>query len=535
LESPEKYDELPFKFTGRTTSRVNRNNAWSIFRMPKLIKDRQRKNDAIYFGIRMAVCLTVASLFVLAQLPTAKNKYPEGMWVVITVLFVCWFPQLDAASVLEKSFQRLVGTFIGTTAALACGFLSLSVARAHGFRAQAMCLTCCIALFTFVVCSYAVHTKIIETMSYGTILCLLTFIICLMPFYDVENGGKGWKESMYRVMNVIIGCVLGVGLSMSVFPRPTVCIIQHKVEKQIELAGKASRTVLLVAAEIFSETAYIPSSSFQRHSSYERLPSYRRHWRNTDPDLNQDDVILSKYEASMKEYREVKGHFGNLKYDPFNIGRPNNLLRAFKTEVDHILSRAMRMQTTIILIDGIIRSDPKHKFSEENLNLLVQLGNSIQSMLTVPLDISASDAASEQLCKDLVTLRSMILDLSAVVSKSRDVQIHRSMDSDPSFGSYSIYSDSSSVGELDDDRGDMHVPTHIAGSHVCSLLFLQLAEHLALRSLRLYQSYKQCEGVCLAAEDLRKSIRENHTVIPADDTRHNSSVTSRDNNICFSL
>eukprot|EP00804_Cyclotella_cryptica_P020263 CCRYP_015885-RA/>CCRYP_015885-RA protein AED:0.38 eAED:0.38 QI:214/1/1/1/0/0/2/105/504 len=484
LESPEKYDELPFKFTGVTVGRANRNNAWSIFRMPKLIKDRQ------------------------PQLPTAKNKFPEGMWVLITVLFVCWFPQMDAASVLEKSFQRLVGTFIGATAALACGFLSLRVVSAHGFRAQAICLACCIAVFTFIVCSYAVHTKVIETMNYGTVLCLLTFIICLMPFYGLESGGQGWKESMYRVINVIIGCVLGVGLSMSVFPRTTVYIIQHKVEKQIELAGKASRAVLLVAAEIFSEAAYVPSSSFQRHSSYQRLPSYRRHWRNTDPELNQDDVILAKYEASMKEYREVRGHFGNLKYDPFNIGRPNNLLRSFKTEVDHILSRAMRIQTTIILIDGIIRSDPKHKFSEENLNLLVQLGNSIRTMLTVPLDITASDAASEQLCTDLVTLRTMIVDLSAVVSKSRDVQIHRSVDSDPSFSSYSIYSDSTSEDELDDDRGGVHAPKHVAGSHVCSLLFLQLAEHLALRSLRLYQSYKQCEGVCLAAEDLRKSIRE---------------------------
>ena len=63
--------------------------------------------------------------------------------------------------------------------------------------------------------------------------------------------------------------------------------------------------------------------------------------------------------------------------------------------------------------------------------------------------------------------------------------------------------------ERDEDNDCEYAPKHITGSHVCSLLFLQLAEHLVLRSLRLYQSYKQCEGVCLAAEDLRKSIREN--------------------------
>ncbi len=62
--------------------------------------------------------------------------------------------------------------------------------------------------------------------------------------------------------------------------------------------------------------------------------------------------------------------------------------------------------------------------------------------------------------------------------------------------------------ELDDtDRGGVQAPKHVKGLHVCSLLFLQLVEHLALRSVRLYQSYKQCEGVCRKAENLRASIK----------------------------
>ena len=64
--------------------------------------------DAIQFGTRMSVCLTVSSLFVLVQLPNSDDNFPEGMWVLITVLFVCWFPQGDAASVIEKRVRELL-------------------------------------------------------------------------------------------------------------------------------------------------------------------------------------------------------------------------------------------------------------------------------------------------------------------------------------------------------------------------------------------------------------------------------------------
>ena len=123
-----------------------------------------------------------------------------------------------------------------------------------------------------------------------------------------------------------------------------------------------------------------------------KLPSVRRQCRSRkESELDQDE-ILAKYEYAMKEYRAAKGQLGKLKYDPFNIGRTNDLLESFRTEVNHTLSRAMRIQTTVVLIDGIIRNDPKHKFSEENLELFAQIGTSIRTMLTVPLNITQSAA-----------------------------------------------------------------------------------------------------------------------------------------------
>jgi len=227
---------------------------------------RSGDRDAIHFGARMSACLTASSLFVLAQAPGADDdaedgRFPEGMWVVITVLFVCWFPALDAASVLEKSVQRLAGTLVGAVLRLACGFLSPAVEKSHGVRAQAACLGACVALVSFAVCACAMHARIgrarlIERKSYAMILCLLTFTICLMQFYSL--GDRPWRKSLYQVTNVVIGCFLGVALSMLVFPRPTVGILHDMIAKQIELAGKASEAVLHTAAVIFGKDAFTP-------------------------------------------------------------------------------------------------------------------------------------------------------------------------------------------------------------------------------------------------------------------------------------
>jgi len=344
------------------------------------------------------------------------------------------------------------------------------------------------------------RASLVETKNYATILCLLTFIICLMPFYSMSD--KQWHKSMYRVMNVIIGCFLGVGLSMMVFPRPTLTILQDKISKQIELVGEASEAVLHTAAEIFSEETYIPLSLADeiigRGSVRMRTPSIQRTWRKTASDYDYGhDVVLEKYEAATKEWRAAKAQLGMLKYDPFNIGLPDDLLQTFRNEVAQILARAMRIQTTMVLIDGIVRNDPKHKFSEEHLELLANVGTLIRSMLSVPLDVTTSDVTAKQLSVNLVAMRRMIVDLSAAVSTSPELQMYGSSSGLPSL----------LEGEVDDDRGGTGYPKHVQGSHVCSLLFLQLVEHLALRSVRLYQSWKQYDGVCRTAENLKASVR----------------------------
>eukprot|EP00957_Ditylum_brightwellii_P002833 217288-Ditylum_brightwellii.AAC.1 len=125
-------------------------------------------------------------------------------------------------------------------------------------------------------------------------------------------------------------------------------------------------------------------------------------------------------------------------------------------------------------------------------------------------------------------MRRMIVDLSATVASSPDLQMpsiipqhalgNGRIDSS-SAGDANItqYGSSSSMDalveferqQLDDDIGGAGAPKHVHGSHVCSLLFLQLAEHLTLRAVRLYQSWKQFSLVCKTAENLRASVLDN--------------------------
>mmetsp|Transcript_28037 Transcript_28037/g.56842 ORF Transcript_28037/g.56842 Transcript_28037/m.56842 type:complete len:342 (+) Transcript_28037:426-1451(+) len=333
---------------------------------------------------------------------------------------------------------------------------------------------------------------------------------------------------------------------MVVFPRPTVSIIQDKISKQIELAGEVSEAVLHTAADVFADKTYekivlddeilVTPPGLQvglLRSVRTRMPTARRTWKQEPQSLLGHDKVLEKYEAATKEYRATISQLGMLQYDPFNIGRPNDLLGKFRTETANTLARAMRIQTTVVLIDGIVRNDPKHKFSSEQLELLGSVGTLIRRMLAVPLDTEASDTAAQKLTEDLVTMRRMIVDLSATVSSEPSLpsvipehSLERGIrDSRVDLAGLGMYGSTSSLQSLsesqfecvDCDKNGSGSPRHVQGSHAGSLLFLQLAEHLTLRSVRLYASWKQMEGIHASAEHLTEdSVRGKVEMMRAD-------------------
>jgi hypothetical protein len=78
----------------------------------------------VQFALRMAILMVIWSLFVLVR--TKGFVYPDGMWVLVSVLFLCWFSALDAASVIEKIVKRLSGTFVSAFFGLVASFCRFS-------------------------------------------------------------------------------------------------------------------------------------------------------------------------------------------------------------------------------------------------------------------------------------------------------------------------------------------------------------------------------------------------------------------------
>lgn len=189
-------------------------------------------------------------------------------------------------------------------------------------------------------------------------------------------------------------------------------------------------------------------------------------------------------------------------------------------------ARSLRIQNTVLLLDGIVRNDPKHDFSESHIRLFADTGTLIKKMCSCHEPKQETDAAFEELTIKLAQIRQSIIELSSVVAASSTeippealgtlgVGIIGSnldlagMDDNNSNGEeeqqqpeFPVVSRTISLEDLqqEDDQSGRGLPKYVHGSRVCALLFLQLVEHLTLRSVRLYQSWQECETICDACE-----------------------------------
>ena len=151
-------------------------------------------------------------------------------------------------------------------------------------------------------------------------------------------------------------------------------------------------------------------------------------------------------------------------------------------------------------------------FSDDDLELFAISGTLIGRMLSLPFDSKRSELAAIALTDKLHTIRQMIVTNSGNVAMNPSERELPKVKSRESFDLFVLGSNSqnrlpstkksgekidnddhfNAGKEIDDDRA---VPKFVPGSHVCALLFLQLVEHLILRSLRLYNSWKKVEDV----------------------------------------
>lgn len=466
--------------------------------------------NAFLFGLRMAVLLTVSALFVLIR--TENYSFPDGMWVLVTVLFVGWFPNLDAASVIEKITQRLIGTFVGAFLGLACGFISLVVTQNH--LAQAIFLGVCVFVVNFLIIFLAGQfkvgrVKVISKFSYATILCVLTFCICILPFS--QKTDPKWNDSLYRVLNVIIGCLVGGLGSIVIAPKSTTDVLHSKAARQVVMAGEAADAVLQVSSDFFAgrievngladELLNTPLDSEMRW----RLGSSSSSLRSTSSvQQGATDVALKKYEDAIADWGVSKMLFPLTKYDPFKIRLSDHtdpVSDAFHTEIARTLARCLRIQTTIVVLDGMVRSDADYSFKPEQLISFSETGQLIKQMLHLPLEKKVNDEAARKLFVKLEETREAIQNMSTKVSEAEEEEDADRLESLADFRRNLLAEEISSI-RTNDDMG-RGIPLNATGRNDNTLFFLQLVEHLILRSMRLYQAWTHVVSI-EQSEDFKK-------------------------------
>jgi len=129
------------------------------------------------------------------------------------------------------------------------------------------------------------------------------------------------------------------------------------------------------------------------------------------------------------------------------------------------LSRAYRIQTTVVLLDRALRNDKVGLgCTDQQHELFNEIGNLIRTMLTPPCNKKISDDAAEELLDRLGEIRDGVLQESVEVAASASTQRE-------------LFCTSLGREKFKEMLGtQMAMPLCVHSRENCSLLFLQLVE-----------------------------------------------------------
>jgi hypothetical protein len=309
----------------------------------------------------------------------------------------------------------------------------------------------------------------------------MTFAIALEPFY-VDQGPSAWNKALLRVANVMIGCVIGGIVSLVVFPKSTKGLVRDKLVSQINLAGEASQGVMMFSAKVLggqSAPAFLGSVLTEC-----RIGGDFREGVDDEDDM----ATHNAYNKAIKQWNETKGLFPLMQYDArWYCARKLGMKKkeeGFNKQAAIVLARAFRLQTTAVLLHSIVRNDHGHDFAEDELNTFSFIGQLIGSLLQCPFRDESEQIAND-LLDQLVYVREFATDQVLDVAESARARYNGDADS------MTLMRDALRL-RLANGEGTM--PLSLYSSDNSSLLFLQLVEHLCLRSLRLYYASKELLG-----------------------------------------
>mmetsp|Transcript_27209 Transcript_27209/g.44976 ORF Transcript_27209/g.44976 Transcript_27209/m.44976 type:complete len:330 (-) Transcript_27209:1486-2475(-) len=314
------------------------------------------------------------------------------------------------------------------------------------------------------------------------------------------------------------GCALGALTAICVCPKSTMDVLYEKAVRQVKMVGEASDAVLEVAFGVFSGRVQINRLAdellhsrpmemgqkwkFLSTSSVCSSDSSIRTSASSIRTLPQTDTALRKYDETINDWRMSKLLFPLMKYDPFqNKWNHGRQAEALHTEIARTLARALRIQTTIVVMDGMIRSEAEYDFEPHQIKSFAETGRLIKKMLTLPLNRERSNPAARALFEKLEETRRDIFKASAAVAASEknafeDMERHeclRDFRSNLLAGNEENFFDTARY-KSGDDLG-LGLPIKATGRDDNTMFFLQLVEHLILRSLRLYQAWKHAENI----------------------------------------
>ena len=145
----------------------------------------------------------------------------------------------------------------------------------------------------------------------------------------------------------------------------------------------------------------------------------------------------------------------------------------------------------------MVRSDADYDFTARQLDSFAKTGKLIRKMLTLPLDRVSSNEAADALFRKLEQTRKEIHRISITVGEPEDTFEQERYDGIKDF-QRKLLSHNGLMETIHSAAGDemgRGIPMNATGREDNTLFFLQLVEHLILRSLRLYQAWTHVETI----------------------------------------
>jgi len=404
---------------------------------------------------------------------------------------------MSAASVLKKTLERIIGTFLGSSLALLVGYMTTRFS--NKVHHQAMIMGSCIFLISFPVSFAVVENPSLSKHPYAALLVLLTFGIVGFPFYNSNSDDDVWLKCIYRVVNIVIGCILSAIMAVLVHPKPTYRAIQESLAQQVASAGEASKEVLQSAVQVFSNQS-LP------------IPLRDKVLLDQIPEIDHGDKVLKLTKQGMGDFYHAKKLYPLLPFDAFYLHRTRQDPRErslFESETQMCMYRAFRIHAIVQLINAIIHNDTGHDFTPEHLALFDRASHLIPLILTDKFNddkeedqpLLTQDPCALELCNILAEIRQHALQAAEDLAQRRRSGIGTKASRDPS-------------DFLKDLRGFTMPPNPSA-----TLLFLELVENLILRLLRLHTTL-MLQGTTLTCE-------ENAAITASEHFQQLSRVTSK--------